>query len=200
MYAVMGAMDFSARQSIQSKDKFRSGDPVESIKTTLQVTRSRHPTPGVTPGRRDSSVCSTGNGAEGMRTPAGTPKNDARKGWELPSYDRKDIFGKEKPKTKNPKRRRADSAEPMVFDVKEKLEKASSSISNLRLPSVMDLQQEIDERLKERSEHTKVVENKKDELERCQTERATRARIHEECEKARTELDYKIQDDECRVK
>ncbi|KAG9497217.1 hypothetical protein J7337_012010 [Fusarium musae] len=40
----------------------------------------------------------------------------------------------------------------------------------------MDLQQEIDERLTEHSEHTKVVENKNDELERCQTKRASQVR------------------------
>ncbi|KAF4437578.1 hypothetical protein FACUT_5510 [Fusarium acutatum] len=158
MYAVMGAMDFSARRSIQSKDKFWSGDRVETIKTALQATRSRHPTPGVTPGRRGSSVCSTGNGAEDMRTPARTPKNGARIGLELPSYDKLDAFQTQTPGTENPKRQRTDSAEPVAFD------------------------------------------NKKDELEECQAERASRAREHEECEKACIELDIKINDDEHRVK
>ncbi|KAG5757259.1 hypothetical protein H9Q72_001216 [Fusarium xylarioides] len=163
-------------------------------------TRSRRPTPGVTPGRRGSSVCSTGNGAEGMRTPAKTPKNGARKGWERPSYESKDIFGNETPTAGTPKRRRTDSTEPVAFDVKEKLETAASSISNLGLPSVTDLQQEVDERRKERSEHNEVVEKKKKDLERCQTERASQTRIHEECEKACTELDEKIKEDEHRVR
>ncbi|KAF5563678.1 hypothetical protein FPHYL_5076 [Fusarium phyllophilum] len=145
-------------------------------------------------------VCSTGNGAEGMRTPARTPKNGAQKGWERPSYKSKDIFGNETPTAGNSKRRRIDSAEPMAFDVKEKLEKAASSISNLGLPSVTDLQQEVDERRKERSEHNEVVEKKKKDLERCRTERASQARMHEECEKACTELDEKIKEDERRVR
>ncbi|KAG5798409.1 hypothetical protein H9Q69_002557 [Fusarium xylarioides] len=185
--------------ALESKEKFWSGDPIEAIKAALLATQSRHPTPGLTPGRRGSSVCSTGNGAEGMRTPARTPKNGAQKGWERPSYGLKDIFGNETPTAGNPKCRRTDSAEPMAFDVKEKLEKAASSISNLGLPSVTDLQQDVDERRKERSEHNEVVEKKKKQLEECQDKRASQARIHEECDKACTELDDKIKEDERRV-
>ncbi|EWG52334.1 hypothetical protein FVEG_11108 [Fusarium verticillioides 7600] len=177
MNAVMGTMDFSARQCIQSKDKFWSGDPVETIKTTLQVTRSRHPTPEVTPGRRGSSVCSTGNGAQGMRTPAGTPRNGARERWELSSYDQKDIFGNETPKTKSPKRRHTDSAESVSFDVRRKLHDAAFFISEQKLPELAALQKEIDDRRKERNKHGLVIKSKKEELERCQTKRASQVRV-----------------------
>lgn len=134
-----------------------------------------------------------------MRTPAKTRKNGAPNAWETPSYEEMDIFGNKTPIAGNPKRRRLDTADAMPFDVKEQLEKATSSILNLGLPSVTNLQQEFDERRKERSEHHEVIENKKDELEKCQTERASRAREHEECEKACIELDTKLKDDERRV-
>lgn len=110
-----------------------------------------------------------------------------------------DIFGNNTPIAGNPKRRRLDTADAMPFDVKEQLEKATSSILNLGLPSVTNLQQELNERRKECGEHNEVIENKKDELEKCQTERASRAREHEECEKACIELDTKLKDDERRV-
>ncbi|KAF5965830.1 hypothetical protein FCOIX_12770 [Fusarium coicis] len=169
-------MDFSTRQYIQSKDKFWSGDPVETIKTSLQVTRSQHPTPEITPGRKGSSVRSTGNGARGMRTPARTPRNGARERWELSSYDQKDIFGNETPKTKSPKRRHTDSAESVSFDVRRKLHDAALFISEQKLSELSALQKEIDDRLKERNEYDLVIKNKKEELERCQTKRASQVR------------------------
>ncbi|KAI1033183.1 hypothetical protein LB503_008532 [Fusarium chuoi] len=199
MYAVMGALDFSACRPFQSKDSFWSGDYVNKIKTALHATQPRYPTPGRTPARRGTSISSADNGAEGMRTPARTPKNSVQKVWERPSYEEMDIFGNNTPIAGNPKRRRLDTADAMPFDVKEQLEKATSSILNLGLPSVTNLQQELNERRKECGEHNEVIENKKDELEKCQTERASRAREHEECEKACIELDTKLKDDERRV-
>ncbi|KAF5555336.1 hypothetical protein FMEXI_1507 [Fusarium mexicanum] len=198
IYALMGALDFGTHHSFQSKDKFWGGDPVKTIKGALQATRPRYPTSGGTPARRGSSVCSTGNGAEGMRTPARTPRNATRDGWELPSCDELDVFGAHTPPTGR-KRRRLDPVDPIAFNVKENLETATSSILNLGLPSVTDLQQDVGERRKERSEHNEVVEKKKKELETCQDKRASLARIHEECEKACTELEIKLNDDERRV-
>ncbi|KAF5647969.1 hypothetical protein F52700_1183 [Fusarium sp. NRRL 52700] len=155
----------------------------------------RYPTPGRTPARRGSSVCSTGSGAEGMRTPARTSNNNTPNGWGPPTCEKRDIFGNETPEP-GMKRRRLSPADPVAFDVKGKLEKATSSMLNLGLPLVADLQQEVDERRKERSEHNEVVEKKKKELEICQDKRASLTRIHEECEKACTEQDAKIKDDE----
>ncbi|KAF5989695.1 hypothetical protein FBULB1_698 [Fusarium bulbicola] len=198
IYALMGALDLSTHHSFQSKDKFWSGDPVTTIKGALQATRPRHPTSGRTPAKRGSSVCSTGNGAEGMRTPSRTPRNATRDGWELPSCDELGVFGAHTPPTRR-KRRRLDPVDHIAFNVKEKLETATSSILNLGLPSVTDLQQEVDERRKERSEHNEVVEKKKKELETCQDKRASLANVHEECEKACTELEIKLNDDERRV-
>ncbi|SCV55829.1 uncharacterized protein FFFS_11932 [Fusarium fujikuroi] len=139
------------------------------------------------------------NGAEGMRTPARTPKNSVQKVWERPSCDEMDIFGNKTPIAGNRKHRRLDPAEHMAFDVNEKLEEATSSILNLGLPSVTNLKQELNERRKERGEHNEVIENKKDDLEKCQTEGASRAREHEEYKKACTELESKLKDDERRV-
>ncbi|KAK2697696.1 hypothetical protein QWA68_004410 [Fusarium oxysporum] len=164
IYVVMGALDFGARRSIRSKDNFWSGDP--------------YPTPGRTPGRRGSSISSAVNGAEGMKPPARTPKNDTRNGWEPPSCDRQDIFGTQTPTTGSSKRRHVDSADPMAFDVKERLDAASDFISDLKLPPVTALQREVNDRLKERNEHNKVVDKKEKELEKCQNERASQAREH----------------------
>ncbi|KAF5701753.1 hypothetical protein FGLOB1_9988 [Fusarium globosum] len=199
MYAVVGALDFSDRKPLRSKDSFWSGDYMKKIKTALHATQPRYPTPGRTPARRGTSISSADNGAEGMRTPARTPKNSVQKVWERPSCDEMDIFGNKTPIAGNRKRRRLDPAEHMAFDVNEKLEEATSSILNLGLPSVTNLQQELNERRKERGEHNEVIENKKDDLEKCQTERASRAREHEEYEKACTELESKLKDDERRV-
>ncbi|KLO80883.1 Uncharacterized protein LW93_9129 [Fusarium fujikuroi] len=199
VYTVMGALDFSARKPLRSKDSFWGGDYVKKIKAALHATQPRYPTPGRTPTRRGTSISSADNGAEGMRTPARTPKNSVQKVWKRPSCDEMDIFGNKTPIAGNRKRRRLDPAEHMAFDVNEKLEEATSSILNLGLPSVTNLQQELNERRKERGEHNEVIENKKDDLEKCQTERASRAREHEEYEKACTVLDSKLKDDERRV-
>ncbi|KAI1008821.1 hypothetical protein LB504_001365 [Fusarium proliferatum] len=179
VYAVMGALDFSARLPLLSKDSFWSGDYVKKIKAALHATQPRYPTPERTPARRGSSISSADNGAEGMRTPARTRKNGAPNAWETPSYEEMDIFGNKTPIAGNPKRRRLDTADAMPFDVKEHLGKATSSILNLGLPSVTNLQQELDERHKECSEHNKVVEKKKFELEECQAKRASRVRKHD---------------------
>ncbi|RKL39909.1 hypothetical protein BFJ72_g6638 [Fusarium proliferatum] len=195
----MGALDFSARKPLRSKDSFWGGDYVKKIKAALQATQPRYPTPGRTPARRGTSISSADNGAEGMRTPARTPKNSVQKVWERPSCDEMDIFGNKTPIAGNRKRRRLDPAEHMAFDVNEKLEEATSSILNLGLPSVTNLQQELNERRKERGEHNEAIENKKNDLEKCRTERASRAREHEEYEKACTELESKLKDDERRV-
>lgn len=195
----MGALDFSARKPLRSKDSFWGGDYVKKIKAALHATQPRYPTPGRTPARRGTSISSADNGAEGMRTPARTPKNSVQKVWERPSCDEMDIFGNKTPIAGNRKRRRLDPAEHMAFDVNEKLEEATSSILNLGLPSVTNLQQELNERRKERGEHNEVIKNKKDDLEKCRTERASRAREHEEYEKACTELESKLKDDERRV-
>lgn len=116
-----------------------------------------------------------------MRTPARTPKNSVQKVWERLSCDEMDIFGNKTPIAGNRKRRRLDPAEHMAFDVNEKLEEATSSILNLGLPSVTNLQQELNERRKERGEHNEVIENKKDD------------------EKVCTELESKLKDDERRL-
>lgn len=111
-----------------------------------------------------------------MRTPAGTPRNGARERWELSSYDQKDIFGNETPKTKSPKRRHTDSAESVSFDVRRKLHDAALFISEQKLPELAAPQKEIDDRRKERNEHDLVIKNTKEELERCQTKRASQVR------------------------
>ncbi|KAF4957932.1 hypothetical protein FGADI_2761 [Fusarium gaditjirri] len=177
IYVAMGALDFNARRSIQSKDKFWSGDPVATIKGALQVTQTRYTTPGGTPGRRGSSISSAVNGAEG-KTPTKTPKDDTRNGWTRPSYDRQDIFRTRTPMPGNPKHRCVDSADRMAFDVKERLEAASGFISDLKLPSVTALQEEVGNRHKERSEHSKVIEKKKEMLEKCQNERESQTKQH----------------------
>ncbi|KAF5625553.1 hypothetical protein F25303_11285 [Fusarium sp. NRRL 25303] len=148
VYAVMGALDFSARLPLLSEDSFWSGDYVKKIKAALHATQPRYPTPGRTPARRGTSISSADNGAEGMRTPARTPKNSVQRVWELPSDEEIDIFGNKTPIAGNRKRRRLDA-------------------------------QELDERHKERSEHNKVVEKKKFELEECQAKRASRVRKHD---------------------
>ncbi|CZR48196.1 uncharacterized protein FPRO_12806 [Fusarium proliferatum ET1] len=199
VYAVMGALDFIARKPLRSTDSFWGGYYVKKIKAALHATQPRYPPPGRTPARRGTSISSADKGAEGMRTPARTPKNSVQKVWERPSCDEMDIFGNKTPIAGNRKRRRLDPAEHMAFDVNEKLEEATSSILNLGLPSVTNLQQELNERRKERGEHNEVIENKKDDLEKCRTERASRAREHEEYEKACTELESKLKDDERRV-
>ncbi|KAL9563089.1 hypothetical protein ACKAV7_012831 [Fusarium commune] len=192
----MGVLDFGAYQAFQSKNKFWSDDPVETIKTALHGTQPRYPTPGRTPGRRGSSISSTGNGAEGMKTLTRTPKDDTRNGWTRPSYDRQDIFGTRTPTTGISKRRRVDSADPMAFDVKERLDAASDFISDLKLPPVTALQKEVNDRLKERSEHNKVVENTKEELEKRQNERASRAKEHGIIDTELTKLGADIAADE----
>ncbi|EWY84578.1 hypothetical protein FOYG_12014 [Fusarium oxysporum NRRL 32931] len=174
----LGALDFGARRSIRSKDNFWSGDPVKTIKGALQATQSQYPTPGITPGRRGSSISSAVNGAEGMKTFARTPKNDTRNGWELPTCDRQDIFGTRTPKAGSSKRRHVDSANPMAFEVKGKLDEVTASISVLKLPLVTALQKEVDDRRNERNKHNMIVENKKEELGKCQNERASRANEH----------------------
>ncbi|KAK2927774.1 hypothetical protein FoTM2_012950 [Fusarium oxysporum f. sp. vasinfectum] len=178
IYVVMGALDFSARRSIRSKDNFWSGDPVKTIKGALQATQSQYPTPGKTPGRRGSSISSAVNGAGGMKTLGRTPKNDTRNGWEPPTCDRQVIFGTRTPKAGSSKRRRVDSADPMAFEVKGKLDEVTASISDLKLPLVTALQKEVDDRRNERNEHNMIVENKKEELGKCQNERASRAKEH----------------------
>ncbi|KAJ4036766.1 hypothetical protein NW756_009108 [Fusarium oxysporum] len=181
IYVVMGALDFGARRYIRSKDNFWSGDPVKTIKGALQATQSQYPTPGRTPGRRGSSISSAVNGAEGMKTLARTPKNDTRNGWEPPTCDRQDIFGTRTPKAGSSKRRRVDSADPMAFEVKGKLDEVTASISVLKLPLVTALQKEVDDRRNERNErneHNMIVENKKEELGKCQNEQASRAKEH----------------------
>ncbi|KAL7764808.1 hypothetical protein ACKLNR_005953 [Fusarium oxysporum f. sp. zingiberi] len=162
IYVVMGALDFGARRSIRSKDNFWSGDPVKTIKGALQATQSQYPTPGKTPGRRGSSISSAVNGAGGMKTLGRTPKNDTRNGWEPPTCGRQDIFGTRTPKAGSSKRRRVDSADPMAFEAKGKLDEVTASISVLKLPLVTALQKE----------------NKKEELGKCQNERASRAKEH----------------------
>ncbi|KAF5252215.1 hypothetical protein FANTH_2771 [Fusarium anthophilum] len=134
----------------------------------------------------------------GYENSSRTPRNATRDDWELPSCDGPDVFGAHTPAT-GTKRRCLDPVDPIAFDTKEKLEKATSSVLNLGLPSRMDPQREVDERRKERSQHNEVVEKKKKELETCQDKRASRARVHQECEKACTELETKINDDERRV-
>ncbi|EXK34686.1 hypothetical protein FOXG_21231 [Fusarium oxysporum f. sp. lycopersici 4287] len=178
IYVMMGALDFGARRSIRSKDNFWSGDPVKTIKGALQATQPQYPTPGITPGRRGSSISSAVNGAEGMKTFARTPKNDTRNGWEPPTCDRQDIFGTRTPKAGSSKRRHVDSADPMAFEVKGKLDEVTASISVLKLPLVTALQKEVDDRRNERNKHNMIVENKKEELGKCQNERASRANEH----------------------
>jgi hypothetical protein len=174
----MGALDFGAYQTIRSKDKFWSGDLVKTIKAALQGTHPRYPTPGGTPGRRESPICSTGNGAEGMKTPSRTPKDEKRNSWKDTRIDQSGAFRTRTPTPGNSKRRRVDPADPMVFDVKKKLDDATAFIVSLKLPSMTALRQEVDERRKERDEQNKVVEKKKAELEKCQNERASRAKEH----------------------
>ncbi|CCT73289.1 uncharacterized protein FFUJ_10027 [Fusarium fujikuroi IMI 58289] len=188
VYTVMGALDFSARKPLRSKDSFWGGDYVKKIKAALHATQPRYPTPGRTPARRGTSISSADKWSRGVQ-----------KVWERPSCDEMDIFGNKTPIAGNRKQRRLDPAEHMAFDVNEKLEEATSSILNLGLPSVTNLKQELNERRKERGEHNEVIENKKDDLEKCQTEGASRAREHEEYEKACTELESKLKDDERRV-
>ncbi|QGI86185.1 hypothetical protein CEK25_012914 [Fusarium fujikuroi] len=188
VYTVMGALDFSARKPLRSKDSFWGGDYVKKIKAALHATQPRYPTPGRTPARRGTSISSADKWSRGVQ-----------KVWERPSCDEMDIFGNKTPIAGNRKHRRLDPAEHMAFDVNEKLEEATSSILNLGLPSVTNLKQELNERRKERGEHNEVIENKKDDLEKCQTEGASRAREHEEYKKACTELESKLKDDERRV-
>ncbi|KAL5605767.1 hypothetical protein FOVSG1_005914 [Fusarium oxysporum f. sp. vasinfectum] len=164
IYVVMGALDFGARRSIRSKDNFWSGDP--------------YPTLGRTPGRRGSSISSAVNRAEGTKTLARTPKNDTRNGWEPPTCDRQDIFGTRTPKAGSSKRRRVDSADPMAFEAKGKLDEVTASMSDLKLPLVTGLQKEVNDRRNERNEHNMIVENKKEGLGKCQNERASRAKEH----------------------
>ncbi|EMT62666.1 hypothetical protein FOC4_g10006292 [Fusarium odoratissimum] len=161
-----------------SEGMAETGNPVKTIKGALQATQSQYPTPGRTPGRRGSSISSAVNGAEVMKTLARTPNNDTRNGWEPPTCDRQDIFGTRTPKAGSSKRRRVDSADPMAFEVKGKLDEVTASISVLKLPLVTALQKEVDDRRNERNEHNMIVENKKEELGKCQNERASRAKEH----------------------
>ncbi|KAF5692029.1 hypothetical protein FCIRC_215 [Fusarium circinatum] len=158
IYALMGALDFGTHHCFQSKDKFWGGGPVTTIKGAYKQ-------------------LGFGNGAEGMRSAARTPKSNAQKGWDLPSYEEQGIFGAKMPASAT-KRRRTELVEPVAFDVKKKLHDAALFISKLGLPSVTDLQQEFDERRKERSEHNEVTRG---------------------MQKTCTELDTKINDDERRV-
>ncbi|KAF5588116.1 hypothetical protein FPCIR_7307 [Fusarium pseudocircinatum] len=68
------------------------------------------------------------------------------------------------------------SVESVSFDVKRKLHDAALFISEQKLPALAALLKEIGDRRKELNEHDLVIKNKKEELERCQTKRASQVR------------------------